>query len=142
MSTDVLIINALEDELKAVREVNTGAITESWEPVKDRAGLRYYIREFERVKGGILRVAAAWTLSQGDIAAAARAAGLVSELEPSCLTMSGVCAGRRSKAFLGDLIVANMVYKYDSGKIKAEYGSNGLRKEEILQELKSLLKYF
>jgi nucleoside phosphorylase len=41
---------------------------------------------------------------------------LVTELRPRCIAMCGVCAGRRGKVHLGDVVAADRLYYHDTGK--------------------------
>lgn len=113
---DVLIVTALKEELDSVLEVEGRG---AWEQVRDRDNLLYHVRDLPNEQGEVLRVAAAWAGEMGESAAAVRAMGLINELEPACLAMSGICAGRRGKVFLGDVIVAERVFSYDHGKLVA-----------------------
>ena len=114
---DVLVLTALQDELDAVLRLGSGAEPE-WQTVRDAEGFAYYTR-FVSAEHGQLSIAAAWIGDMGSFAAATRAANLVKELDPACLAMCGICAGKRGEAALGDVIVANLVYEYDRGKLVA-----------------------
>ncbi|MGK3961899.1 pentapeptide repeat-containing protein [Sorangium sp. So ce118] len=119
---DVLIITALQDELEAVLQLESGGAS-GWTAARDRSGFRYHHRKFVNQRGAPFRVAAAWSGEMGETAAAARATQLIDELQPACLAMCGICAGRRGEVSLGDVIVADRVYSYDHGKIVAHHGS-------------------
>ncbi|XXX81942.1 pentapeptide repeat-containing protein [Sorangium sp. So ce134] len=112
---DALIVTALQDELEAVLALGEGG-RDGWREARDPAGFPYYVRELPNDRGKPLRVAAAWSGRMGESAAAARAQGLIDELDPGCLAMCGICAGRRGEVSLGDVIVADRVYSYDEGK--------------------------
>lgn len=117
---DVLIVTALKDELDAVLEVEIdGKGREAWKDARDQSGFRYHIREISNEHGETLRLAAGWSGLMGESAAAVRAVGLIQELNPTCLAMCGICAGRRGSTFLGDIIVADRVFNYDHGKLIA-----------------------
>ncbi len=65
---------------------------------------------------------------------------LISELKPRCLAMTGVCAGNKKETFLGDVIVANRVFKFDYGKLVTDYESIGdkqIRTEEIFHDIRT-----
>ncbi|MDY7004464.1 MAG: hypothetical protein SWX82_11025 [Cyanobacteriota bacterium] len=65
---------------------------------------------------------------------------LIGELKPRCLAMTGVCAGNKKEVFLGDVIVANQVFKLDYGKLVANYKSKDnqqVRTEEIFHDLRT-----
>ncbi|WP_437737840.1 pentapeptide repeat-containing protein [Sorangium sp. So ce1335] len=112
---DALVVTALQDELEAVLALGDGG-RDGWREARDPAGFPYYVREIPNARGQPLRVAAAWSGRMGESAAAARAQGLIEELDPGCLAMCGICAGRRGEVSLGDVIVADRVYSHDEGK--------------------------
>jgi WD40 repeat protein/nucleoside phosphorylase len=117
---DVLIVTALKDELDAVLELEIGGRShDAWRGARDQSGFPYHLRELPNDYGEKLLVAAAWSGEMGGEAAAVRAAQLILELDPACLAMCGICAGWRGKVFLGDVIVADRVFSYDSGKQSA-----------------------
>ncbi|WP_437311449.1 pentapeptide repeat-containing protein [Sorangium sp. So ce388] len=118
---DALVVTALQDELEAVLALGEGG-RDGWREARDPAGFPYYVRELPNDRGQPLRVAAAWSGRMGESAAAARAQGLIEELDPGCLAMCGICAGRRGEVSLGDVIVADRVYSYDEGKRVAPGG--------------------
>lgn len=114
---DVLVLTALQDELDAVLRLGEG-VEPGWQTTRDADGYAYHTR-FVSVEQGTLSVAAAWIGEMGPSAAATRAAMLVKELDPACLAMCGICAGKRGEVTLGDVIVASLVYDYDRGKLIA-----------------------
>lgn len=116
---DVLVITALQEELDALRNITDGALGDGWREARDRARFPYYLREFERRGGGVILVAVARAVKMGTMHSTAVATRLASELRPTCLAMSGICAGWRKVTFLGDVVVADRVYQYDAGKLKA-----------------------
>ncbi|XXT24594.1 pentapeptide repeat-containing protein [Sorangium sp. So ce429] len=118
---DALVVTALQDELEAVLALGEGG-RDGWREAREPAGFPYYVRELPNDRGQPLRVAAAWSGRMGESAAAARAQGLIEELDPGCLAMCGICAGRRGEVSLGDVIVADRVYSYDEGKRVAPDG--------------------
>ena len=110
---DVLIVVALEVELDAVLAEGGGA--DGWRRVRDHV----HVRTLPNDAGQAVGVAAVWTGAMGATATAARAAPLVKDLQPSCLAMCGICAGKRGDVALGDVIVADRLYSFDHGKLKA-----------------------
>ncbi|HEX5746118.1 MAG TPA: pentapeptide repeat-containing protein [Archangium sp.] len=115
---DVLIVTALKDELDAVLDLEVeGAGREAWELKRDQYDFPFHVRELRNEHGETLRVAAAWSGEMGETSAATRAVRLIDELDPACLAMCGICAGRRKKVSLGDVIVADRVFSYDHGKL-------------------------
>jgi nucleoside phosphorylase len=141
---DVLIITALREELCAVLQIgferssNSCGITEidqaehHWIEYRDDSNLPYYSREFLHINGTRFRVVVAEANQMGIAPAASRASALVREFNPRCLAMTGICAGRKGKTQLGDVIVADRVFQYDFGQ------SNNVRNrktDEILHDI-------
>lgn len=117
---DVLIITALKVELDAVLALALGGQgEEQWEQRTDRYGFPYYVRKLTNENGDLLHVAAAGSGEMGEASSAARAVALIDELNPACLAMCGICAGKKGDTFLGDIVVADRVYSYDHGKLIA-----------------------
>ncbi len=73
----------------------------------------------------------------GSTSAANIATRLVRELSPRCLAMCGICAGRRGKVSLGDVIVADLAFDYEAGKVKAFQDDKGRRQETIFQQIEA-----
>lgn len=135
MPTDVLIINALDDELQAVLRL-AGGMPSNWERKTDSSGFPFYVRSFSLPNGEQLHIAAAWSGAMGETAAVGRAHTLIEFLEPLALAMCGICAGRREDVFLGDVIVADRVFSYDHGKLVAS-NETGHRVEQIFHDIET-----
>ena len=115
MAIDVLVITALKEELDGLLTAVPGGRA-AWHDQQDSQHFPYHTVELARPKGRPLRLAAAWAGAMGRMIAASRANQLIGELDARCLAICGVCAGRRHDTFLGDVIVADRVWSYDSGK--------------------------
>lgn len=114
---DVVILTAIGLELDAVLRVDAGAVPgSSWETSSGPTGLPVAFRSFLVESGRPLRVAAAMSPAMGATAALNTLLPLVAELRPSCVAMCGVCAGRRGKVNLGDVVAADRLYYHDTGK--------------------------
>jgi WD40 repeat protein/nucleoside phosphorylase len=134
---DALIITALLDELEPVLAYGEGG-RGAWTTHKDPDGFPYHYRELPReADGQPLRIAAASFDEMGETATAGRAAALVKHLDPACLAMCGICAGKKADVTLGDVIVADRVYSYDHGKILAKREEDGSRSEELYHDIKT-----
>jgi tetratricopeptide (TPR) repeat protein/nucleoside phosphorylase len=55
------------------------------------------------------------------------ASRLIAKLEPRVLAMCGVCAGHPDDTDLGDVVIADRVYQYDSGKLTTKGFKGDLR---------------
>src|SRR5687768_16441483 len=100
--SDVLVVTALKDELDALLELELdGEGRSAWAERRDRHGFPYHVRQLANAHGPSLLLAAAWSGEMGETAATMRAGTLIDELNPTCLAMCGICAGRRGEVFLG-----------------------------------------
>jgi WD40 repeat protein/nucleoside phosphorylase len=134
---DALIITALLDELEAVLAFGEGGKA-GWTKGKDPDGFPFHYRELPREGGAEpLRIAAASFDEMGGTMTATRATALIKHLDPECLAMCGICAGNKKDVALGDVIVADRVFRYDSGKVTARRGKSGKRSEEFFHDIKT-----
>lgn len=118
---DVLIVTAVEEEYQALRLVDGDAAPGSrWVFRKGPTGLEVAFRTFSARDGHPIRVAATSALEMGGVATANAAAPLVHVYRPRCIAMCGVCAGRRGKVELGDVIIADRLWTYDTGETVVE----------------------
>jgi nucleoside phosphorylase len=114
---DVVILTAIKLEFDAVRKVEAGAVAGSpWEEVPGPSGLPVTHRRFIGKGDRPLRVAVALAPDMGATAAVHTLLPLVADLEPRCVAMCGVCAGRRNKVALGDVVAADRLYYHETGK--------------------------
>jgi len=128
---DVLLITALKDELDVVFEAEA-----DWQPKEDSKGFRYYIRKDIDNSGNEFVIAAARPIGMGGDFASNLATRLVNELKPFCLAMVGICAGWRDYVFLGDVIIAERVFRYDAGKLKV-FLEGKVRTEQVFQDIQT-----
>ena len=124
-AVDVLIITAVKDERDVVLKSE-----ENWQEKTDVSEFTYF---FRRDSAG-LGWAIARATDMGPELAANVATRLVTTLKPRCLAMVGVCAGQRNKVQLGDVIVAERLFRYDAGKLRA-FREGTERKEEIFHDI-------
>lgn len=116
-SIDVLIITAVEEEYHAVRQVDAGTLPGSgWQEQSGPIGLDVAFRSFETKEDRPLHVAVTQAPGMAGSATINAAVPLVIKWKPQCIAMCGVCAGRPSKVSLGDVIIADRTWYYDSGK--------------------------
>jgi nucleoside phosphorylase len=114
---DVVILTAIQLEFDAVLKVEAGALAGSaWEEVSGPSGLPVAQRDFASKGDQPLRVAVARAPDMGATAAVSTLLPLIETLEPRCIAMCGVCAGRRKKVALGDVVAPDRLYYYDTGK--------------------------
>jgi nucleoside phosphorylase len=151
--TDVLIITALPKERDALlTECKNfpGSPDNDWEMRKDNLDRSYYWRSFTRDDGSSFNVATASAAKMGEQSTTNTAQRLALYLRPKCLAMVGICAGNREDGAictstqqdgrqeenirLGDIIIADRVFNFNFGKLKAYYTRNR-RQENIFHDL-------
>lgn len=115
---DILIVTAADGEDDAVRLVEDGGVG-VWQetPGPPDYGFSVWRRRYIAAGGGQLSVALTRAAKMGGEAAASAAARLVDSYRPQCLAMCGVCAGNPSRVQLGDVIIADRVWRYDEGAL-------------------------
>ena len=132
---DVLVITGLPDE----RDIFVSCTGDNkWEEIRDSSDLPFHKQTITNEEGQSLTIAVASASRMGETATAGKAGGLIGELQPKCLAMVGICAGRKGKVNLGDVIVAERVFNFDYGKLKRFYDEKeGLIGEEVFRDLET-----
>ncbi len=64
-----------------------------------------------------LRIHLSWPAGNGPEEISLHTSAVLNEFRPRFAGMTGICAGDPKKVKLGDLVVANKAFKYDSGKM-------------------------
>ncbi len=111
---DVLIICALPDERDrvfdafAVPEEDRRRIIQSF-----RADYNFVYQKFTYAQ---FNIAIATQNTMGMAAATSLATRAILAMKPKLVAMTGICAGRKTKVGLGDIIVADQVFDYTAGK--------------------------
>ena len=112
---DLAIVCALADpELKAVKDLPC-----SWQPLHMSHDETRYLSGTIEARGKVFSAIAAASPRMGMPAAAVLSAKIIAQFRPRFLGMCGICAGRIGKVNLGDIIVADPVWDWGSGKIQA-----------------------
>lgn len=128
---DVLIICALKDEYDQILNVTDGLISPSWVITKDHNGRIIAEAAFLNATEQPLTVRATWASNMGREQAIAVASSLIQSQKVRCIAMSGICGGRRGKVALGDVIFANRLWSYDTGKLTNENGEQKLEGDSL-----------
>jgi nucleoside phosphorylase len=117
LKIDVLIIVALKIELDAVLE-NDDRGKHPWKEYLEHGDIRYHRRDLPRADPERpLLVAVAWAGHMGQVATAVEMTLLIERLDPACIAMTGICAGKKAAGVeINDIIVADRVYDYERGK--------------------------
>jgi nucleoside phosphorylase len=118
---DVLIIAALREELEAAKAAGLarspgGPGVSRWEERSAGRSAPLWWGEYVGSGDRPWSVALARPTRMSGRLTAPTATNLVDSLRPSCLAMSGVCAGNPAGTALGDVVVAEVAYEWDEGK--------------------------
>lgn len=112
---DLAIVCAVPDvEMAAIRAI-AGL---DWADLRLPFDETRYLVGTIQTEAGRKSVIAATAPRMGMPAAAVLAAKVVLQFRPRALAMVGICAGREAKTNIGDVIVADPVWDYGSGKIE------------------------
>lgn len=109
MNADVLVMIATLEEEKAIIENGI------WKKQSLNNGFEYYIYEENMVRFALVRGS-----SMGETDAVLMAQEYLSEFEVKAIAMAGFCAGARGKVKLGDIVVPDVVYGYERGKMTSK----------------------
>jgi nucleoside phosphorylase len=121
-AVDVLLICALKDEYDQVREVTDGLLDPGWVESYGPRGWIVADGRFATATGAQLSIRTTWAEHMGREQAQAVASFLIQAQPARCIAMNGICAGRRNKVALGDVIFAERLWSYDAGKMQVENG--------------------
>lgn len=121
-SVDVLLVCAMKDEYDQVLKVSDGLLSTGWQEQTTPDRWKVAVGEFATVSGPPLRILTSHAVNMGREAVSALVSKLFHFYPAHCLAMSGICAGRRYKLSLGDVIFANLLWSYDAGKTTVENG--------------------
>lgn len=132
MIVDVLLICALKDEYDQVCNVTDGILDSGWLENVGPKGWLVSDATFSTPRSTNLNIRATWANHMGRESTQAVVSMLIHEQPARCIAMSGICGGRRGKVALGDVIFADRIWSYDSGKITVEDGESHFQ-GDILQ---------
>ena len=120
---DIAILCALhEPELREVIRLPW-----AWEPARPIDSQTFVHEGVATTKNGKFRVVAAAAGRMGMTASALMAAKMISKFRPRILVMTGICGGIRGKAQIGDVVLADPCWDWQSGKRVKEGGKSVLK---------------
>ncbi len=112
-SCDLAIITAVDVEFNAFKRWG-------WEEGDKLQDLNYYKKTIIDKEGNKIRVLLVKQERMGMVPATSTTNKIIDYFMPKCVVMSGICAGRKEKVSLGDVIVAIQAWDYGSGSIEEE----------------------
>lgn len=117
-SFDVVLITALrETEFAAVLNLDI-----DWEQISYAGDISIYYRGLMETATGPIKIIAASTLRMGMPSASALSMKMSLLFRPKLIAMVGICAGKKGTCGLGDIVVADPVWDWGSGKLKVVKG--------------------
>lgn len=119
---DVLIVCALKDEFDQLLSITEGSVEGEWKRETLTDGRLVSDVTFIGKDGREFSVRATWSSFMGREEASALVHSLLINDSYNCIAMTGICAGRRGKVSLGDVIFADRLWSYDAGKLVRENG--------------------
>jgi nucleoside phosphorylase len=108
---DILIVAALYKERKWVQEV----FDVEWRNI-EREGVVYQVADY-KIDDQTFKIVAVSQLHMGMPQAAVLTTKSIILWSPSVVVMTGICAGVEGQVNMGDLVIANKVFDYGSGKV-------------------------
>lgn len=117
---DLAIITALDTvEFDAVHSLPL-----SWEPLRLRHDETRYLSGTLATSSGTKSIIAAAAPRMGIPASAVLSSKIIHQFRPRFVAMVGICAGRKDKVSLGDVIIAEPTWDWGSGKISSDQGES------------------
>ena len=108
---DLLVVAALHKEKKWVQKV----FDVEWKNI-EREGVVYQVADYQ-IDDKIFKIVAVSQLHMGMPQAAVLTTKSIILWSPSVVVMTGICAGVEGQVNMGDLVIANKVFDYGSGKV-------------------------
>jgi nucleoside phosphorylase len=123
-SVEVVLIAAIKEEFEAAKEAFSAQTDEAdgvreWTSLEGFAGAQCLSGTFFLGGHSVFGIALARPTRMGANRTGPVATMLAQTLQPRCLVMCGVCAGNPGDLALGDVVVSELAYQYDEGKIEA-----------------------
>ncbi len=116
-SVDVCIVCALPEEVRAFLEmVKSCCEGEIEEQSSSRYQYSYRIATIKNTKDERLHLHISWLPRYGPQEMTLHLSRVLEEYQPRIAIMTGICAGDATQVQLGDLVVAERTFTYDSGK--------------------------
>jgi nucleoside phosphorylase/CheY-like chemotaxis protein len=133
---DMVIVCALNDpELLAL----TGD-TNTWSPLNAAIDCSPIYQATIETRLGSRKIIAACALEMGMAASGALAGKLIERFRPRYIAMCGIAGGVKGEVNIGDIVVANVVWDYSSGKLQDELGKTLFLPEPKVLTLDPFLK--
>lgn len=99
------------------------ALPWNWEAARPIDDLVFVQDGWFMSQGHKITVAAAFASRMGMVHSALKSFAIISSLKPKVIAMTGICAGVESKVLIGDVLVADPAWDFQSGKRVKDKGN-------------------
>src|SRR6266851_4063205 len=115
---DACVVCAMAEEAKAFLDTISELCQTSFiSRMSPRYGYDYRVTTIQNNRGELLTLHVSWLPRYGPQETILHLSHVLEEYSPRFASMTGMCAGDRVRVNLGDLVVAERTYTYDSGKL-------------------------
>src|SRR5690348_8923828 len=124
---DVCIVCAMAEEARTLMDVIARKCNATFlRAFSARTKREYYHTVIENIDGEPLSIHVSWQPGYGPIEAGLHLKPILEEFRPCFAAMTGICAGDKQRVTLGDIVVAERAFFYDTGKFVL--GEDGQKK--------------
>lgn len=109
--TDICVITALPMEFESLLQLQW-----SWAEERGDGDAITYRNAVVECDGGAAKIVSAVCPRMGMVSAAVLAANMIRTFRPRVIAMTGICAGLRDRVAIGDIVVVDPSWDYQSGK--------------------------
>lgn len=114
---DVCIVCAMPEEAEAcIKEISRQCDVSFHKAFSPHTNREYRHTVIQNKKGERLTIHVSWSPGYGLIETGLHIRPILDEFRPRFVAMTGICAGDKRKVKLGDIIVAERAFAYDTGK--------------------------
>jgi nucleoside phosphorylase len=132
-SIDVCVVCALAEEAKALLDVvSQQCHTAFVSRTSPRYGYDFETTTIQNNKGEPLALHVSWLPRVGPQETILHLSRVLEEYHPRFVAMTGICAGDRLRVSLGDLVVADRLYTYDSGKFVTDEQGRTMHEHDVM----------
>jgi len=129
---DVCVIGAMDEEVETFIRETTRLCHVDFQPaIGPETKREYRSTTIQNTRGEPLTLYVTWPPSNGPEETGLHFKAALAELKPRFTAMTGICAANREKAALGDIIIAERAFRYDTGKVVLGKRGRKGRKQQL-----------
>ncbi len=132
-SIDACVVCALAEEAKALLDVvSQQCHTAFVSRTSPRYGYDFETTTIQNKEGEPLSLHVSWLPRVGPQETILHLSHVLEEYHPRFVAMTGICAGDRLRVSLGDFVVADRLYTYDSGKFVTDEQRRTVHEHDVM----------